>query len=261
MRRVLQQTHGVLRVELEGFLCCCISFLSLFAYFLFSLFPPPPSRQPLLSLLLLLLLNLQSPPPHFLFLLSQLEVLDEIDAGDCEGMTYESIEKDLPEEWKARMEDKLRWVLLGPFFLFFFRLFFQASFCGRSRPPMKEQGCAVSSCYCCGCGMSFHERTVAFPALCCLLLLLFFILLCFVALFSLFGCLQLLLLLLFLFSNAACCALETQCSSGAPRYRYPRGESYEDVVIRLEPVIIELERRNEKALLIVAHQVHLLSCF
>ena len=42
-------------------------------------------------------------------------------------------------------------------------------------------------------------------------------------------------------------------------YRYPRGESYEDVVVRLEPVIIELERRDEKALLIVAHQVSLAS--
>ena len=37
------------------------------------------------------------------------------------------------------------------------------------------------------------------------------------------------------------------------RYRYPRGESYLDVITRLEPVIYELERQ-EKPLLIVAHQ-------
>lgn len=37
------------------------------------------------------------------------------------------------------------------------------------------------------------------------------------------------------------------------RYRYPRGESYLDVINRLEPVIFELERQTEP-LLIVAHQ-------
>ena len=37
------------------------------------------------------------------------------------------------------------------------------------------------------------------------------------------------------------------------RYRYPRGESYQDVIERLNPVIIEMERRR-KPLLIVAHQ-------
>jgi broad specificity phosphatase PhoE len=37
------------------------------------------------------------------------------------------------------------------------------------------------------------------------------------------------------------------------RYRYPRGESYQDVIQRLEPVIFELER--EKApVLVIAHQ-------
>ncbi len=36
-------------------------------------------------------------------------------------------------------------------------------------------------------------------------------------------------------------------------YRYPRGESYEDVIVRLEPVIIEAERQREPVL-IVAHQ-------
>ena len=37
------------------------------------------------------------------------------------------------------------------------------------------------------------------------------------------------------------------------RYRYPRGESYEDVIQRLDPVIVELERQREPVL-IVAHQ-------
>ncbi len=35
-------------------------------------------------------------------------------------------------------------------------------------------------------------------------------------------------------------------------YRYPRGESYEDLVARLEPVIMELERQDTT--LVVAHQ-------
>jgi len=37
------------------------------------------------------------------------------------------------------------------------------------------------------------------------------------------------------------------------RYRYPRGESYEDVIDRLEPLIIELERQQDPVL-VVAHQ-------
>jgi 6-phosphofructo-2-kinase/fructose-2,6-biphosphatase len=37
------------------------------------------------------------------------------------------------------------------------------------------------------------------------------------------------------------------------RYRYPRGESYLDIIARLEPVILELERQ-EDPLLIIGHQ-------
>ncbi|HVY44538.1 MAG TPA: histidine phosphatase family protein, partial [Minicystis sp.] len=37
------------------------------------------------------------------------------------------------------------------------------------------------------------------------------------------------------------------------RYRYPRGESYQDVIQRLDPVIIELERQRVPVL-VVAHQ-------
>ena len=36
-------------------------------------------------------------------------------------------------------------------------------------------------------------------------------------------------------------------------YRYPRGESYLDVIARLEPIIIEIERQQQP-LVIVAHQ-------
>ena len=34
--------------------------------------------------------------------------------------------------------------------------------------------------------------------------------------------------------------------------RYPMGESYEDVVARLEPIIMELERKD--SVVVVAHQ-------
>jgi broad specificity phosphatase PhoE/predicted kinase len=44
------------------------------------------------------------------------------------------------------------------------------------------------------------------------------------------------------------------------RYRYPRGESYADVVQRLEPVIVELERQASPVLLI-AHQAVLRSLY
>jgi broad specificity phosphatase PhoE len=37
-------------------------------------------------------------------------------------------------------------------------------------------------------------------------------------------------------------------------YRYPRGESYLDVIARLEPLVQEIERHRE-SLLIVGHQV------
>jgi broad specificity phosphatase PhoE/predicted kinase len=37
------------------------------------------------------------------------------------------------------------------------------------------------------------------------------------------------------------------------RYRYPRGESYADVILRLEPIIVDLERQRNP-ILIVAHQ-------
>ena len=36
-------------------------------------------------------------------------------------------------------------------------------------------------------------------------------------------------------------------------YRYPRGESYLDVIARIEPIIIEMERHREP-LLIIGHQ-------
>lgn len=42
-------------------------------------------------------------------------------------------------------------------------------------------------------------------------------------------------------------------------YRYRGGESYRDVVVRLEPVIMELERQEN--ILIIGHQVRLVSFF
>ena len=43
-------------------------------------------------------------------------------------------------------------------------------------------------------------------------------------------------------------------------YRYPQGESYEDVIRRLDPVIIELERQRDPVL-VVAHQAVLRALF
>lgn len=37
------------------------------------------------------------------------KVLDEIQAGVCEGMTYAEIEASMPEEFAARKVDKLRY--------------------------------------------------------------------------------------------------------------------------------------------------------
>ena len=37
------------------------------------------------------------------------------------------------------------------------------------------------------------------------------------------------------------------------RYRYPSGESYQDIIQRLEPVVIEAERQKE-SVVIIAHQ-------
>ncbi|HMV69802.1 MAG TPA: 6-phosphofructo-2-kinase/fructose-2,6-bisphosphatase [Myxococcota bacterium] len=44
------------------------------------------------------------------------------------------------------------------------------------------------------------------------------------------------------------------------RYRYPRGESYEDVIARLEPAIIEIERQRAPVL-VIAHQAVLRALF
>ncbi|MED6123640.1 hypothetical protein PIB30_051051 [Stylosanthes scabra] len=39
----------------------------------------------------------------------QWRALDEIDAGVCDGMTYEEIKKNMPQEYEARKKDKLRY--------------------------------------------------------------------------------------------------------------------------------------------------------
>lgn len=37
--------------------------------------------------------------------------LDELDAGNCDGMTYEQVSREMPEEYEARQRDKLRFAL------------------------------------------------------------------------------------------------------------------------------------------------------
>lgn len=53
----------------------------------------------------------------------------------------------------------------------------------------------------------------------------------------------------------------TALSACAPAFgfRYPRGESYLDLVQRLEPVISEMEREGE-SIVIVSHQVRAHTC-
>ena len=43
---------------------------------------------------------------HFEVEKIQLPTLDEIDAGICDGMTYDSIAREMPEEFAARSADK-----------------------------------------------------------------------------------------------------------------------------------------------------------
>ena len=44
------------------------------------------------------------------------------------------------------------------------------------------------------------------------------------------------------------------------RYRYPQGESYEDVIRRVDPILIELERQRHPVL-VVGHQAVLRALF
>ncbi|KAK6203046.1 Fbp26 protein [Scheffersomyces amazonensis] len=43
----------------------------------------------------------------------QWKALDELDAGECDGMTYEEIEKEFPEDFKARDDDKYEYRYKG----------------------------------------------------------------------------------------------------------------------------------------------------
>lgn len=43
----------------------------------------------------------------------QWKALDELDAGECDGMTYEEIEKNFPEDFKARDDDKYEYRYRG----------------------------------------------------------------------------------------------------------------------------------------------------
>jgi 6-phosphofructo-2-kinase len=51
----------------------------------------------------------QSPP----YDIQSFKFLNEIYAGDCEGLTYEQIQQRYPEEFAARQEDKLRYRYIG----------------------------------------------------------------------------------------------------------------------------------------------------
>lgn len=120
-------------------------------------------------------------------------MLDEIQAGIFDGWTYEQIEEQMPQEYAARKQDKL-----------------------------KYRYCAL-----------FHRLTIA-----------------------------LLISILHTCSLLSACFASQQdllhCSSFSQSFfpggcRYPSGESYLDVIQRLEPVIIEIERERE-CVCIVAHQ-------
>ena len=89
--------------------------------------------------------------------------LDELDAGVCDGMTYEEIEEEYPEDYANRDDDKVR-----------------------------------SSVF-----LSSHQRS-------------------------------------------------SKTSKSQFNYRYRGGESYRDVVVRLEPIIMELERQEN--VLVIGHQ-------
>jgi 6-phosphofructo-2-kinase/fructose-2,6-biphosphatase len=112
-------------------------------------------------------------------------VLDELDAGNCDGMTYEQVSREMPEEYEARQRDKLRYALA-------------------LNQTMH--------------GWYTYSPTATEPRE---------------------G-----------FQKASFKALTLP----TPRYRYPRGESYLDVIQRLESVIVELERQSAPVL-VIAHQV------
>ncbi|AAS51683.1 ADL237Cp [Eremothecium gossypii ATCC 10895] len=48
-----------------------------------------------------------------IFPIKQMRMLDELSAGDCEGMTYEEIHQKYPEEFEERLIDKLRYRYRG----------------------------------------------------------------------------------------------------------------------------------------------------
>ncbi|GAB2241878.1 hypothetical protein Droror1_Dr00018653 [Drosera rotundifolia] len=45
----------------------------------------------------------------YAFVQIQWRALDEINSGACDGMTYDEIKKNMPEEYEARNKDKLRY--------------------------------------------------------------------------------------------------------------------------------------------------------
>ncbi|KAJ6948662.1 6-phosphofructo-2-kinase/fructose-2,6-bisphosphatase-like isoform X2 [Populus alba x Populus x berolinensis] len=112
----------------------------------------------------------------------QWRALDEINAGVCDGMTYEEIKKNMPEEYEY---------------------------------------------------VSSHTVSLSLPPPSHLLYILT-------------------LITYFLLVNSYGGQLRAR-KKDKLRYRYPRGESYLDVIQRLEPVIIELERQRAPVV-VISHQ-------
>ncbi|KAF2616376.1 hypothetical protein F2Q68_00042703 [Brassica cretica] len=171
----------------------------------------------------------------------QWRALDEINSGVCDGMTYEEIKKNMPEEYESRLKDKLRYryprgesyldviqrlepVIIelerqrAPVVVISHQAVLRALYAYFADRPLKEipqievQWRALDEINSGVCdGMTYEEIKKNMPE-----------------------------------------EYESRLKDKL-RYRYPRGESYLDVIQRLEPVIIELERQRAPVV-VISHQ-------
>ncbi|KAJ0083371.1 hypothetical protein Patl1_31064 [Pistacia atlantica] len=131
----------------------------------------------------------------------QWRALDEINAGVCDGMTYEEIRKNMPEEYELVL------------FLFFWLIRLNSSsFFIMAEVRLHSVSLVVYELW--SITITCPEVSHLFP--------------CFF------------------------CKYRAR-KKDKLRYRYPRGESYLDVIQRLEPVIIELERQRAPVV-VISHQ-------